>query len=138
MFATTFAAVVDPATGSVMYVNGGHNPPAVVGAAGIRERLMPTGPAVGMLPGFAYGVRETRLAPGETLFAFTDGATDARSPQGEFFTEKRLLEAVTDLGRATSAEALVTRLQERLVAHMSTAAQYDDITMMVVRRALAS
>jgi sigma-B regulation protein RsbU (phosphoserine phosphatase) len=119
-------------------VNGGHNPPAVVGAAGIRERLMPTGPAVGMLPRFAYGVRETRLAPGEMLFAFTDGATDARSPQGEFFTEKRLLDAVADPRLASSAETLATRLQESLIAHISTAAQYDDITMLVVRRAVAS
>ena len=91
-----------------------------------------------MLPRFAYGVRETRLAPGEILFAFTDGLTDARSPQGEFFTEKRLLEAVADFSRAGSAETLVTRVQETLIAHMSTAAQYDDITMMAVRRPLAS
>jgi sigma-B regulation protein RsbU (phosphoserine phosphatase) len=99
---------------------------------------MPTGPAVGMVPRFAYSVRETRLAPGELLFAFTDGATDARSPQGEFFSEKRLLDAVIEPGAAPSAEALARRLQESLIAHISTAAQYDDITMLVVRRALAS
>ncbi len=134
MFATTFAAVVDPANGSVVYVNGGHNPPAILGPGGIRQRLMPTGPAVGMMPGFAYKVGEATLARGEVLVAFTDGATDARSPQGEFFSEARLLRAIEDMRSAPSADAAVTRVLELLTAHISTAAQYDDITLMVVRR----
>ncbi len=133
MFATTFAAVVDLASGAVAYVNGGHNPPAVVGPEGIKMRLTPTGPAVGMVPGFAYGVNTVLLAPGEMLVAFTDGATDARNPEGEFFTERRLLDIVLEL-RGTPAENVATRMQESVVRHISTAAQYDDITLMVVRR----
>jgi sigma-B regulation protein RsbU (phosphoserine phosphatase) len=135
MFATTFAAVVDPATGVIEYVNGGHNPPAVIGPHGITERLMPTGPAVGIVPGFLYRLSETRLAPDEVLVAFTDGAADARSPQGEFFSEPRLLRGVVKSAQERrSADALVNSVLEDLVAHISTAAQYDDITLMAVRR----
>ena len=135
MFATTFAAVVDLASGAVVYVNCGHNPPAVVGPEGIKMRLMPTGPALGMVPGFAYRVNNLQLAPGEMLVAFTDGATDARNPQAKFFTEQRLLDIVLE-SRGTPAENVATRMLESVVGHISTAAQYDDITLMVVRRVL--
>ncbi|HKP15340.1 MAG TPA: response regulator, partial [Gemmatimonadaceae bacterium] len=49
MFATAFVAVLDPATGALDYLNAGHEPPAIVGSAGVRARLQPTGPALGLL-----------------------------------------------------------------------------------------
>src|SRR6185436_15575783 len=78
MFATAFVAVLDPATGALEYVNAGHEPPAIIGAGGVRARLAPTGPALGLMPGLAFGVSTERLAAGETLFAYTDGVVDAR------------------------------------------------------------
>jgi sigma-B regulation protein RsbU (phosphoserine phosphatase) len=134
MFATTFAAVVDSGTGAVTYVNCGHNPPALVGSEGIRQRLAPTGPALGIVPGFAYQVGTVQLAPGDMLVAFTDGATDARNAGGEFFTERRLLSVVLG-SRGTSAERVVARMLESVTQHIGTAAQYDDVTLLVVHRA---
>jgi phosphoserine phosphatase RsbU/P len=136
MFATTFAAVLDPVTGTLAYVNGGHNAPVIFGPGGRKGALGPTGPAVGMLPVFDFGVRETRLDPEDVLFAFTDGATDARDPHGAFFTEPRLL-ALAGEDVTLTAEGLVTRVEETLLAHISTAAQYDDITLLTVRRLTA-
>ena len=104
MFATTFAAVVDLASGAVEYVNCGHNPPAVVGPEGIKMRLTPTGPALGMVPGFAYRVNNRATRSGEMLVAFTDGATDARDPQAKFFTEQRLLDIVLESRGDTGRE----------------------------------
>jgi sigma-B regulation protein RsbU (phosphoserine phosphatase) len=76
-----------------------------------------------------------QLQPGETPVAFTDGATEARSPHGEFFSERRLLSTLTSCAaRGASADLLVSTVLEDLVAHMSTATQFDDITVMVVRR----
>jgi len=82
MFATTFFAVLDPATGQLNYINGGHNPPVVIGPNGIKDRLKPTGPAPGMLPDVDYRIGQTQLDPGDILFTFTDGVTDARNPLG--------------------------------------------------------
>ena len=90
MFATLFFGVLDPATGSLLYVNGGHEAPILFGPAGVKTRLSPTGPAVGMLPDMPFEVRETRLEAGEGLLAFTDGVTDARGASG-FYGEGRLL-----------------------------------------------
>ena len=78
MFATLFFGALDPSTGLLMYVNGGHNPPYIVGPDGIRAQLEPTGPALGIVPGAEYKIRQVRLEPGDTLFAYTDGVTDAR------------------------------------------------------------
>lgn len=84
-------------------VDGGHEAPVLVGAAGVRARLAPTGAAVGMLPGMAYTIAHATIAPGETLLLFTDGATDARDPAGALFGEEFLLSLLTPGTNATHA-----------------------------------
>jgi sigma-B regulation protein RsbU (phosphoserine phosphatase) len=135
MFATLFSAVLDPATGRLVYVNGGHNSPILFGGGRVKARLNPTGPAVGLVGGFQFAVGETRLDPGDLLFAFTDGVTDARDADGRFFGESRILAELEGMAPSTSAEQVLGRLQEALVAHIGIAAQYDDITMLALRRA---
>ena len=131
MFATFFAAVLDPATGELRYVNGGHEPPAVLGPAGARTRLAPTGPAVGMLPDLEFGVGRERLAPGETLVAFTDGVTEARDAAGTFLAASAL---DTLLAPAPSAAALLDRASALVAAHAGDGELWDDVTMLAVRR----
>jgi sigma-B regulation protein RsbU (phosphoserine phosphatase) len=133
MFATVFAGVINLDDGRVAYVNGGHNPPVILTAAAKEVRLPTTGPAVGMMPGFQFFVEQARMDPGDLLVAFTDGIPDARDPQGQFFTERRLLRIVEGMG-GVAAEQVASEIQEQLVAHISTAAQFDDITMVVIRR----
>jgi serine phosphatase RsbU (regulator of sigma subunit) len=83
MFATLFFAVADTATGAIDYVNGGHEAPLVLSpSGGIVAELAPTGPAVGMLPECSFGIGGAALAAGQTLFAYTDGATDAKGADG--------------------------------------------------------
>ena len=132
-FATMFFGVLDPSNGSLIYINGGHNPPVLHRTDGTQSFLKPTGPAVGMLPGVKFKMGQARLGPGDILYAYTDGVTDARSPRGEFFTEARLFDIVGS--GAPSAEALVDDIESQLKAHISTAPQFDDITMLALRRA---
>ena len=91
MFATVFFGILDCTSGSLMYINGGHELPAIVGSDGVRERLRTTGPAVGMIPDAEFGIEQTQLNPGDILFTFTDGVPDARNPAGKLYTEQRLL-----------------------------------------------
>ena len=132
MFATMFAAVLDPASGAVRYVNGGHEPPAILGPGGVRARLAPTGPAVGLLPGLAFDVGAERLAPGETLLAFTDGVSEARDAGGAFLAADAFAAL---LAPAASAAALLARLEQAVDAHAVGSGLWDDVTLLAARRA---
>jgi serine phosphatase RsbU (regulator of sigma subunit) len=129
MFATLFFGVLDPATGSLLYVNGGHEAPIHFGPGGAKSRLDPTGPAVGMMPDMPFEVRETRLEAGEGLLAFTDGVTDARGASG-LYGEGRL---VALLGQpVASAAALLDAIEAGVLAHAAGSEQADDITLLAV------
>lgn len=132
MFVTLFYGVLDLSSGQLSYVNCGHNPPIVIGASGVKGHLRPTGPAVGMFPDVEWKVQHVSLEPGDVLFAFTDGITEARAVDGSFFTEERLLELLVQ--PVTSAVALLDRIDESLRSHVGSATQFDDMTMITARR----
>jgi sigma-B regulation protein RsbU (phosphoserine phosphatase) len=134
MFVTLFFGVLDPSSGTLSYINAGHNSPFVVSpTGGLKAELTPTGPAVGLLPGMNFEIQQTVLEPGDLLLTFTDGVTEAQDPHGEFFDEERLVSLVE--GPATSVAALLERIEASLQAHMADTEQSDDITMLAVRRA---
>lgn len=132
MFATMFCGLLDPATGTLHYINGGHESPIIVSAKGEKRFLKSTGPAVGMLAGMNFKVGQTELNPGDTLFAYTDGVPEAKSPASEFFTEKNIM-TIMDRPIGT-AKSLLETFEARLKEHISTADQFDDITMLAVKR----
>jgi sigma-B regulation protein RsbU (phosphoserine phosphatase) len=133
MFATLFFGVLDPRTGLLTYINGGHDSPAIVSpTGGVKVRLIPTGPAVGMLPDAGFDIRHVTLEPGDILMAFTDGVTDARDPNGQSFSKEGLLALLEQ--PASSATALVDCIAANLQSHIADADQFDDITLLAVRR----
>lgn len=132
MFATLFFALLDPATGVLHYVNAGHDPPIVVGSEGIAARLVPTGPAVGMLPGLPFDTGLVTLIPGDIMLAFTDGVIDARNPAGIPFGENHLLELLDD--PPPSASAISDLISDLMAQHIRDGDQFDDITLLAVRR----
>jgi serine phosphatase RsbU (regulator of sigma subunit) len=132
MFATVFFSALDPASGTLTWINAGHEAPVVCGASGVIARLAPSGPAVGMMPDMTFEVRESRLEPGQTLFAFTDGVTEAKDVSGGLYSEKRLIGLMGE--SAQSAAALLDRIEKAIFAHSAGAERFDDITMLAVRR----
>lgn len=132
MFATLFFGIVDLGSGRLSYVNAGHEAPLVLAASGETSRALdPTGPAVGLVPESKFETGTTTLAPGETLFAYTDGVTDAKGDDG-FFGRERLF-ALLARPRA-SAGALLDAIREAVVSHTGAQERYDDLTMLAVRR----
>ncbi|HRZ10460.1 MAG TPA: PP2C family protein-serine/threonine phosphatase, partial [Gemmatimonadales bacterium] len=132
MFATVFFAVVDGESGLVQYINAGHEPPAVTGPGGLRQ-LPPTGPALGLMPGMAFEVGRTTLAPGESLVAWTDGVTEARTGMGdELYGDARTLDTVRAGGG--SADEMLDGLLSAVDGWTAGAEQSDDITLLAVRR----
>jgi hypothetical protein len=124
--------VLDPETGRLTYVNGGQEPPVVVGSEGIKQQLTPTGPAVGMLPDLAFGVVEADLQCDDTLVVFTDGVTEAMSPATVAFGTERLFDVLGS--RSGSADITVRKVANALRLHAAGASQSDDITLVAVRR----
>ena len=132
MFATLFFGILDPRHGKLTYINGGHEPPLIVRSGRVRESLCKTGPAVGAILDACFDVQAVQMHPGEMLFAFTDGAPEAKDLRGEFFGRERLLELLRQ-DRVSTPE-LVRTIEVELHQYMDGATQFDDITLLAVRR----
>ena len=133
MFATLFFGMLDPSNGQLSYINAGHNPPHIVDAAGVlKTSLSPSGPAVGMFPNVDFTIEYAQLEPGDTLYAYTDGVTEARNPKGDFLTDDGLLQLLQ--APVNSASGLLDRIEAHLYGFIAEADQFDDITMMAVHR----
>jgi sigma-B regulation protein RsbU (phosphoserine phosphatase) len=133
IFATLFFAILDPDSGEVLYINCGHIPPLLQKANGSAQRLMPNGPAIGLLTAAQYTVQQAQLAPGDTLLAYTDGITEARDTQGNLFGEKQLLPLVAEHAQ-NSAVALLDTIEGAVREHTGDAAPSDDRAMLALRR----
>jgi sigma-B regulation protein RsbU (phosphoserine phosphatase) len=132
MFATIFYGILDPQTGKLSYINGGHEPPIIIGPQGIKTSLNPTGPAVGLYPNLEFKIRTITLARGDTLLIYTDGVTDARNKAAEAFTKKRLMKLLAD--SFPTAEDIINKIKTQINDHISDENQFDDITIMALRR----
>jgi len=135
MYATLFFGVLNPSTGILSYVNGGHEPLYVINAGSIKCRLKPTGPAVGLMPDIIFQSQEIQLEPGDLLVGYTDGVTEARSPQDELYTRDRLQSLLTQ--PLKSAAETLERIKTSLFTFIDIAPRSDDVTMLAVQRALS-
>ena len=133
MFATLFFGVLDIEVGKLAYINGGHEPLLIIDANGnITESLEPTGSAVGMLSDIDFEIQQTVLNSGDILLGYTDGITEARGKNREFFTKERLLEIIQT--PFPSAQAILEIIKTKVLAHIGELEQSDDITLLVVKR----
>jgi sigma-B regulation protein RsbU (phosphoserine phosphatase) len=132
MFATIFYCIIDPKTGECYYINGGHEPPVIIGEGKIKARLYPTGPAVGAYPNIDYKVASATLETEGTLLVFTDGVTDALDKAGQSFTKARLEDMLRH--PFTSANDLIGSIKSHINDHITGADQFDDITIAALMR----
>jgi sigma-B regulation protein RsbU (phosphoserine phosphatase) len=129
-FITFFYGLIDAAQRKLVYSNAGHNSPILRRRDGSSIRLQEGGVALGIFPEWRYEAGETELAPGDRLVLFTDGVTEAMSPQGEEFGEERLLALLDAAPEAGAAE-----MQERIlqaVTEFSGSELHDDATLIVL------
>ena len=131
MFVTMFHGVLDLGSGALRYCNAGHNPPYLLRADGGRSTLGGTGIPFGIDPDMPYGIAETVLQPGDSLFLFSDGITEAfDAGDNEFGTAR--LEAALEAGRGRSAAELVGGVLGATAAFAGDADQSDDITCLAL------
>ncbi len=123
---------IEPEAGQVRLLNAGHLPPLVVYADSIEE--MPKGaPALGLVRQAVYTEQRVELAPGDLLVVFSDGLTEARDEQKEFFGDERLQALLPSL-RGLSAEDAGLYLLEAVEQFAGEARPYDDLSMVVLKR----
>lgn len=132
MFVTLFFAEFNMRDGTLDYVNCGHNPPLVVRGDGRCEELGATGMPLAMLPNSTYEAERVTLAPGERVFLYTDGVTEASTIDNVEFGLDRLAGTV-EAFRHGSAQDLVDGAFDRVDAFAAGAPQSDDITCLVLR-----
>ncbi len=133
MFATLFFGILDPATGSLSYINGGHEPLFVLKpGGGVKAQLTVTGPSVGVQPKIGFKIRQIHLEPGDILLGYTDGVTEAVAIDGSFFTRANLASLLEK--PSSTATELLDRIAESLQVHIGEADQFDDITLLAIRR----
>ncbi|MBE9044547.1 PP2C family protein-serine/threonine phosphatase [Pleurocapsales cyanobacterium LEGE 10410] len=133
IFATLFFGVLNMEIGLLNYINGGHEPLLIIDSAGnVKESLESTGTVVGILTDANFKIEHTYLNSGDILFGYTDGVTEARASNGKFFNRERLLEVVNN--SFTSAEEILETVKAKVLAHIGEARQFDDITLLAVKR----
>jgi sigma-B regulation protein RsbU (phosphoserine phosphatase) len=134
MFVTLFYGILNTRTGALEYANAGHNPPYVFSPGGkVRALKERGGPMLGVFEGFEYPTRSAQVDPGEGVLVFTDGVTEARDRNGQFYEEARL-EAYLTAHASQPAEELVRGLHAEVMHFEAGAPRADDITVMGLRR----
>ena len=132
MFVTIFLCVLEVSTGQLVYTNAGHNPPYIkTSGHGLITLDQRHGPVAGAVDGVAYGENRQQLDPGDYVIMFTDGVTEAMSPERELYSEERL-EELLEGADLVSTEHAVDLIFDSVVEHADTAEQSDDITILAL------
>ncbi|HIX73463.1 MAG TPA: SpoIIE family protein phosphatase [Candidatus Parabacteroides intestinipullorum] len=135
MFVTVFYGILNHRTGALDYTNGGHNPAYVLrGKNGELERLgrFPN-LVVGGFEDFSYKSESAQLDPGDSLFLYTDGITEAFDAKDEAFGDERLEDSLVELYH-DDAKTIIEGVYADLGEFIGDTTQSDDITMLVVKR----
>jgi sigma-B regulation protein RsbU (phosphoserine phosphatase) len=134
MFVTLFFGMLRPASGELEFCNAGHNAPYRLNGQEVTAIEGAKGVILGVRPEAVYATGLTSLAPGESIYVFTDGVTEAADGEGELFAEARL-ESVLRAGAGCSTAAeIVKSVGEAVRRFVGSALPSDDITMLAIRR----
>ena len=132
MYATLFFGVLDADIGELHYLSAGHDPPYLLRDGVILNRIMPTGPAVGMFESASFEIDSIKIEPGDTLVLYSDGIPDCQDSSGKTFGNDRFRNLLQQSGEKPSEilDTLITQLKQ----HMQDTNQYDDITLLMINR----
>ena len=139
MFVTAIFGMLNTKTGVFSYVNAGHNYPLVGRTANgttkweylnDKKKLF----ALGVMDDISYEENQLTLMPGDVLFLYTDGVTEAMSEDGQLYSNQRLADTLNHVGTPDiSSKDLISAIRNDISQHVGTAEQSDDITMMSIR-----
>ena len=133
MFVTLFYAVLNPSSGELQYVNGGHNLPCLVKPTG-EVTWLPgdSGIVLGVIDEFPYQQHSIQLEEGDVVFFYTDGVTEAMDEDGNQFGDDTLLEILGKVA-GSDPEEMTRHVVEAVHEHAGEAPQSDDLTCLALR-----
>jgi len=132
MFVTVFYAILNTRTGDLAYSNGGHNPPYILRRGAPPEALPGTGDMVlGAIGEMSYRLKQATLEPGDSVFLYTDGVTEAMDESGQLFSDQRLRTFLEHVHAATP-EQIVHGVIDDVKRYAGAAQQSDDLTALAV------
>lgn len=132
MFVTVFMGILDINTGHLIYVNAGHNPPAIYNKeTGYTYLKCKPGFVLTGMEGLKYKTQEVYLSPGDKIYMYTDGVTEAINVDSEMYAEERLLNYLNAHADYTP-EQMLKGVKENLDEFVGEADQFDDITMLML------
>lgn len=133
MFVTLYLGILNLRDGTLVTTNAGHNQPLLKRRSGRFEWLTAQdGPLVGPMPGIAYKESTMRLGPGDELFLYTDGVTEADNRKRELFGNDRLKMVLDQSGNVSVVDRLGA-VMNAVKTFSGNAPQTDDITMLGLR-----
>lgn len=133
MFVTCWMGILRFSTHTVSFANAGHNPPLIRHRGGEFEYFKSRpGFVLGGMEGVRYRSGELTLAPGDEIFLYTDGVTEANDKENALYGEERLLAVLNALGDV-DAQTVCRRVKADVDAFVGDADQFDDITMLHLR-----
>ena len=135
MFVTAFVGVLDLQSGEFVFVNAGHNPPVVYHAEenhcdflDVKKNFV-----LGPMDGIPFAEQKISLKPGDLLFLYTDGVTEALNVNDEEYLPDRLIDFMNSTDCTANLETLLENVRGDLSKHVGEAEQSDDITMFALR-----
>jgi len=133
MFVTAWICVLEISSGSLTYINAGHNPPLIMRYGNEFDFLVsPPDLVLAGMDDTRYHARRMELKPGDMLFLYTDGIVEAENAKGEFYGKERL-KAFLNANSGIPLRTLIDRFRDDIAAFANGAEQSDDITMLALR-----
>jgi sigma-B regulation protein RsbU (phosphoserine phosphatase) len=127
-FVTMFVGILDLSSGCLDYCNAGHEQPVVAGQPLDIKSNLP----VGALPDWSFEGQQTQLKPGDMLFLYTDGLSEAKNNEDELLGRKRVRQLASEQSNGT-AQQLIEMMEAEVHRHAGDAKQNDDITMLAIK-----
>ena len=129
-FVTLLACIIDVNTGKMSIINCGHNPPLIKRKNNNYEYLkLASNYPLGIFEDAEFELYETMINPGDLLYTYTDGVTEATNVNNEFFGEERLYNCLNNI-EETVPNILIDKVKIKLQEFTDSAPQSDDITML--------
>lgn len=133
MFVTAWMGILNTKTGKVLFANAGHNPPLVKHADGTYEYLKSrAGFVLAGMEGIRYRKNEIELAPGDAIYLYTDGVTEATDASNELYGEDRL-HSILEKYKDAAPQVICEEVKRDVDAFTGEAPQFDDITMLALK-----
>lgn len=132
-FVTLFLGIIDVSTNRITYCNGGHDFPYFIKNNGEVKRLCTGGVLLGSFPELSYDEEIIEMDSGDLLIISSDGITEARCSSEEMFGEDKLLEIIK-AERNQSSNIILEKVIEKVNAFAKNVPQFDDMTLIIIRK----